>query len=183
MLNFFYRRGIHVVKANTRKFEQAVIAKKPLRMSYLLQFDGAADPNPGPASGAYVLFSPPVIQEASLCRLVVEEGYKFLPHATNNEAEYTGLILGLEAAQRHGVTKIEIEGDSMLVVNQVQGAWQVKTPSLVPLKSKAASLYYKFPTRLLRHIPRDLNADADFLSKEALETKTEVHRKTSSLVI
>lgn len=152
-------------------------------MSYLLQFDGAADPNPGPASGAYVLFSPPRKDNGSICRFVVEEGYRFLPKATNNEAEYTGLILGLQAAREHGVKNLEIEGDSQLVVNQVLGAWQVKTPTLVPLKSKAANLYYSFPTRLLRHIPRELNTDADYLSKEALQTKAEVHRKTSSLVI
>ncbi len=165
------------------KIERTVIQKKPVNMSYLLQFDGAADPNPGPASGAYVLFSPPTKDNGSLCRFVVEEGYRFLPKATNNEAEYTGLILGLQAAREHGVKNIEIEGDSQLVINQVLGAWQVKTPTLVPLKSKAANLYYTFPTRLLRHIPRELNTDADYLSKEALKTKTEVHRKTSSLVI
>jgi ribonuclease HI len=152
-------------------------------MSYLLQFDGAANPNPGPASGAYVLFSPPVKDNGSICRFVVQEGYRFLPQATNNEAEYTGLILGLQAAKEQGVTKIEIEGDSQLVINQVLGSWHIKTPSLVPLRSKAANLYYTFPTRLLRHIPRELNTDADFLSKEALQAKTEVHRKTSSLVI
>ncbi len=165
------------------KFESIAMQKRPVRMSYLLQFDGAANPNPGPASGAYVLFSPPIKDNGSICRFVVEEGYRFLPKGTNNEAEYTGLILGLEAAKEHGVKNIEIEGDSQLVINQVLGAWQVKTPSLVPLKSKAAKLYYTFPTRLLRQIPRELNTDADTLSKEALQTRTEVHRKTSSLVI
>jgi ribonuclease HI len=165
------------------KIETPWLKKKPVRMSYLLQFDGAANPNPGPASGAYVLFSPPLKDNGSICRFVVEEGYRFLPHATNNEAEYTGLILGLEAAKNHGVKQLEIEGDSTLVVNQVLGAWQVKTPNLVPLKSKAAALYFSFPTRLLRQIPRDLNADADSLSKEALQTKMEVHRKSGSLVI
>jgi len=175
----FYPRFFSIVS----KFEKSLVVRRPIRMSYLLQFDGAANPNPGPASGAYVLFSPPKKDNGSLCRFVVQEGYRFLPHATNNEAEYTGLLLGLQAAKENGVTKIEIEGDSQLVINQVLGAWQVKTPSLVPLKSKAASLYYTFPTRLLRHIPRELNTDADFLSKEALQAKTEVHRKTSSLVI
>lgn len=152
-------------------------------MSYLLQFDGAANPNPGPASGAYVLFSPPQKDNGSICRFVIQEGYRFLPHATNNEAEYTGLILGLQAAKEYGVTKIEIEGDSQLVINQVLGAWQIKAPNLLQMKSKAAALYYTFPERLLRQVPRDLNQDADALSKEALETKTEIHRKTGSLVV
>lgn len=145
-------------------------------MSYLLQFDGAAEPNPGPASGAYVLFSPPKFEGGEIVRTVVQEGYKFLPHATNNEAEYTGLILGLEAAKQHNINEIEVEGDSMLVVNQVPGIWKVKTSSLVPYRSKASNLYFKFEKRNIRHIPREQNEDADRLSRECLETKKEVHR-------
>jgi ribonuclease HI len=148
-----------------------------VKMSYLLQFDGAANPNPGPASGAYVLFSPPFEENGSIIRTVIQEGYRFIPHATNNEAEYTGLILGLQAAKQHKIQQLDIEGDSQLVVNQVLGAWQVKTPNLVPLKSNAANLYTTFPFRLLRQIPRERNTDADALSKEALQTRQEVHRR------
>jgi ribonuclease HI len=161
----------------TNKLEPLQTPRYSLKMAYLLQFDGAADPNPGPASGSYVLFSPPCIEDGSLVRHVVQEGYRFIPHATNNEAEYTGLILGLEAAKQHKVENIEIEGDSNLVVNQVLGAWQVKTASLVPLKSKAANLYWNIPKRILRHIPRERNEDADRLSKEALKTRQEIHRR------
>jgi ribonuclease HI len=165
------------------KIDTLVTKTKQARMSCLLQFDGGASPNPGPASGAYVLYSPPVKQEGSICRLVIQEGYKFIPHATNNEAEYTGLILGLEAALNYGITDIEIEGDSQLVVNQVPGAWHVKTPALVPYRSKAANLYFKFQKRQIRHIPRELNSDADHLTREALQTRQEIHRKSGSLVI
>jgi ribonuclease HI len=169
------RRSFFLLK-KLPKIEALRTPSYQLKMAYLLQFDGAADPNPGPASGAYVLFSPPVQEHGSLIRTVVQEGYRFIPHATNNEAEYTGLILGLEAAKKHNVQHLEIEGDSNLVVNQVLGAWQVKTPTLVPLKSKAATLYWSFPKKILRHIPRELNQDADALSKEALQIRQEVHR-------
>jgi ribonuclease HI len=143
---------------------------------YLLQFDGAADPNPGKASGAYVLFGPPVIEKDWLVRNVIEEGFRYLPHGTNNEAEYTGLILGLEKALENNIESIKIEGDSMLVVNQVQGFWRVKEPRLVKLHARAVALYSQFKHKSIQHIAREKNDDADRLSKEGLETKEEIHR-------
>jgi ribonuclease HI len=143
---------------------------------YLLQFDGAADPNPGKASGAYVLFGPPVLEKDWLVRNVIEEGFRYLPHGTNNEAEYMGLILGLEKALEHTVENIKIEGDSMLVVNQVQGLWRVKEPRLVKLHARAVELYSQFKQKSIQHIPRESNEDADKLSKEGLEAKQEIHR-------
>jgi ribonuclease HI len=143
---------------------------------YLLQFDGAADPNPGKGSGAYVLFGPPEKEGDWLVRNVIEEGFKYLSHATNNEAEYTGLILGLEKALEHNVEAIKIEGDSMLVVNQVLGQWRVKEPRLVKYHSRAVELLARFKQRSIIHIPRENNKDADTLSKEGLEAKQEIHR-------
>jgi ribonuclease HI len=143
---------------------------------YLLQFDGAADPNPGKASGAYVLFGPPQKEGDWLVRNVIEEGFAYLPHATNNEAEYTGLLLGLEKALEHNVDAIKIEGDSMLVVNQVQGLWRVKEPRLVKLHARAVKLFNQFKQKSIAHIPREQNQDADTLSKEGLQAKRETHR-------
>lgn len=143
---------------------------------YLLQFDGAADPNPGKASGAYVLFGPPEKDGDWLVRNVIEEGFTYLERATNNEAEYTGLILGLEKALEHNVEAIKIEGDSMLVVNQVQGLWRVKEPRLVRLHARALDLFKRFKQKSIAHIPRENNTDADNLSKEGLEAKRETHR-------
>lgn len=143
---------------------------------YLLQFDGAADPNPGKASGAYVLFGPPVVEKDWLVRNVIEEGFTYIPHATNNEAEYKGLILGLEKALEHKVEAIKIEGDSMLVVNQVQGLWRVKEPRLVKLHASAVKLLQQFKQKTITHIPRERNEDADRLSKEGLQAKQEIHR-------
>lgn len=144
---------------------------------YLLQFDGAANPNPGPASGAYVLFGPPVVEGDYLVRNVIQEGYSYLAHGTNNEAEYTGLILGLEKALELGVQEMKIEGDSSLVVNQIQGIWRVKEPRLVNYNQKAKALYNQFKTKSITHIPREENKDADLLSKEGIDEKKENHRK------
>jgi ribonuclease HI len=143
---------------------------------HLLQFDGAADPNPGKASGAYVLFGPPQKEGEWLVRNVIEEGFTYLERATNNEAEYTGLILGLQKALEHRVETIKIEGDSMLVVNQVQGLWRVKEPRLVKLHAHAVQLFNQFKQKSITYIPREQNQDADTLSKEGLSARCETHR-------
>jgi ribonuclease HI len=145
--------------------------------SYLLQFDGAAEPNPGSAGSAYILYSPPKIQQDILIREVIQEGYIYCPHATNNEAEYNALILGLEEALKLGIHTIHIEGDSNLVIQQVQHLWKVKASSLILLCVKATSLLMQFKSYTIRHIPREENKDADALSKEALETKITCLRK------
>jgi ribonuclease HI len=147
-------------------------------MSYLLQFDGASEPNPGPSGAAYVIFSPIEIDNnGDQIRRLIQEGFLYIPHATNNEAEYNGLILGLTKALELGIEEIVVEGDSNLVVNQVQGLWKVKVPRLVPLQSKANKLLWKFKKWSVKHIYRDENVDADRLSKEALEVKGEEHRR------
>ena len=147
-------------------------------MSYLLQFDGASEPNPGPSGSAYVIFSPIQTDEnGDQFRNLIQEGFTYIPHATNNEAEYNALILGLTKALELGISEIEVEGDSNLVVQQVQGNWKVKVPKLVPLQSKANKLLWKFKKWSVKHVYRDDNVDADRLSKEALVIKREEHRR------
>jgi ribonuclease HI len=146
--------------------------------SYLLQFDGASEPNPGPSGSAYVIFSPIEVDDSGdQVRNVIQEGFIYNSHMTNNEAEYNALILGLQKALELGITEIDVEGDSNLVVHQVQGLWKVKVPRLVPLQSKANKLLWKFKKFTVKHIPREENTDADRLSKQALSVKQEEHIK------
>jgi ribonuclease HI len=146
-------------------------------MPHLLQFDGASEPNPGPSGAAYVIFSPVKIDETgNSYRDVIQEGFTYIPHATNNEAEYTALILGLTKALELEITELDVEGDSNLVIQQVQGLWKVKVPRLVPLQSKANKLVWKFKKWTLKHVYREENTDADRLSKEALSVRGEEHR-------
>ena len=147
-------------------------------MSYLLQFDGASEPNPGPSGAAYVIFSPiQTDEQGDQIRQVIQEGFLYIPHATNNEAEYNALILGLTKALELGITELDVEGDSNLVVNQVQGLWKVKVPKLVPLQSKANKLLWRLKKWTVKHVYREENTDADRLSKEALSVRGEEHRK------
>lgn len=127
---------------------------------YLLQFDGGAQPNPGKGSGAAVLFDPDMG--------VIGEVGQFYLHCTNNFAEYMGLILGLEMALKKGVRKLIVEGDSMLVIQQVSGFWKVSAEALKPLCSKAKALLALFEDTIVRHVVRTHNTHADALTEKVI---------------
>ena len=93
---------------------------------------------------------------------------EFIGNATNNEAEYKALIKGLEESHNLNVTKIEIFADSELIVKQINGEYKVKNERMQKLYSKAISLFTKFNSWSLTHIPREKNSVADKLSKDAM---------------
>ena len=126
-----------------------------------LYADGAARGNPGPAGAGAAL----VDEDGH----VVAEAMRHLGHATNNVAEYTALIIGLEAARQHDVQDLEIRMDSKLVVEQMNGKWRIKHPGLKPLAIQAGALLALFPKRQLRHIPREQNGIADALANRAID--------------
>lgn len=127
---------------------------------YLLQFDGCSKGNPGKAgSGAVIYKNKTEIWGKSL----------FIGNKnTNNEAEYTGLIIGLEEANNMGIKNICVEGDSLLVINQMTGKYKVKSENLIGLYNKAKELEKKFDVIIYNHIYRNLNKRADELSNLAL---------------
>lgn len=136
-------------------------------MRVILHIDGGARGNPGPA-GAGV-----VIQCADSGKYVHEHGY-FLGHATNNFAEYTGLIKGLEAALQLGAQHVAVHSDSQLMVRQLLGQYRVKSESLRPLYEQARTLLRCFPSANLTHVPRERNELADRLANEAMDAKADV---------
>jgi ribonuclease HI len=127
----------------------------------ILYADGAARGNPGPAGAGAALLTADHHPIADIATP--------LGHATNNVAEYTALILGLEEAHRRGVDDIEVRMDSLLVVEQMNGRWKVKHPNMKPLWSRAQALWLTFPKRSITHIPREQNALADMLSNRAID--------------
>jgi len=127
----------------------------------VLYADGAARGNPGPAGAGAVLYNEKGKVVAELARP--------LGRATNNVAEYSALILGLEEAQRRGATAIDVRMDSLLVVQQMRGLWRIKHPGLTPLALRAGALLASFPEREIRHVPREENAAADELSNRAID--------------
>jgi ribonuclease HI len=130
----------------------------------VLYADGAARGNPGPAGAGAALLD----EEGR----VVAEAMRYIAHATNNFAEYTALIIGLEEARRHDVQDLEIRMDSKLVVEQMNGKWKIKHPNLRPLALQAGALLASFPKRLIRHIPREQNAIAEALANRAIDEAT-----------
>jgi ribonuclease HI len=127
----------------------------------ILYADGAARGNPGPAGAGAALLTPDNHLIAEIARP--------LGHATNNVAEYTALILGLEEAHKRGVDDIEVRMDSLLVVEQMNGRWKIKHPNMKPLAIRAGELWRTFPKRSITHIPREQNALADMLSNRAID--------------
>ena len=130
-------------------------------MKATLFADGAARGNPGPAGAGAVLFD----EDGR----VVAELTRALGHATNNVAEYSALILGLEEAKRRGIDELDVRMDSLLVVRQMQGLWRIKHPGLRPLALRAGALLAEFPKRSIDHVPREDNAHADLLSNRAID--------------
>jgi len=131
-------------------------------MRVTLYADGGARGNPGPAAGGAVLLG----EDG---RVLCERG-EYLGTATNNVAEYTGLIVGLEEAKRLGtVTMLDVRMDSLLVVQQMRGIWKIKHPGLRPLAIRAGALLAGFPQRTIEHVPRDLNHLADAVVNRILD--------------
>ena len=126
-----------------------------------LHTDGGARGNPGPAGIGAVL----VDMDGNLIGELAEP----IGAATNNVAEYTALIEGLQLALRKGVTHVEVCMDSQLVVSQVKGEWKIKNERLKSLAVKAQTLLSKFETATLRHVRRDRNADADKLANQGMD--------------
>jgi ribonuclease HI len=130
-------------------------------MRATLYADGAARGNPGPAGSGALLVAPDGTRLAEIARP--------LGHATNNVAEYTALVLGLEEARRLGIEELDVRMDSLLVVRQMQGLWKIKHPGLKPLALRAGALLAQFKDRTIEHIPREENSEADKLANRGVD--------------
>ena len=92
-----------------------------------------------------------------------------LPLATNNVAEYGGLLAALRWAVSNGVSTLHIRSDSELLVKQMKGQYRVKNPGLQPLYEDARSLVRQVGRVTFEHIRREFNKDADRLANEAMD--------------
>jgi probable phosphoglycerate mutase len=136
----------------------------------IIEADGGSRGNPGPAGYGSV------VRDADTGELLAEVSGG-LGTATNNVAEYWGLIAGLSAALKEGAKCAEVRLDSKLVVEQMSGRWQVKQPHLRPLASEAARLARQLGDVMYTWMPRARNAHADRLANDAMDAQTGVTRK------
>lgn len=128
----------------------------------VIEADGGSRGNPGPAGYGAVVRDPETGE-------VLAERSESIGTATNNVAEYRGLIAGLEAAAELGAAEVEARMDSKLVVEQMCGRWQIKHPGLRPLAAQAAGLVGRFTAVRFTWVPRDRNRHADALANAAMD--------------
>jgi ribonuclease HI len=122
--------------------------------------DGGSRGNPGPAGyGVHIEREDGTIAELK----------ESLGLATNNVAEYSGLIAALRWAAAHGISKLHIRADSELLVKQMRGEYRVKSPGLQPLYEQARALTRQIGDVTFEHVRREFNRDADRLANEAMD--------------
>src|SRR4051794_20069062 len=130
----------------------------------VVHVDGGARGNPGPAAVGAVVSTP--------AGDVLDEAAEAIGVATNNVAEYRGLLLGLQRARELGATEVEVVNDSELVAKQVNGVYKVKHPDMKPLHAAALQALGAFDRWSIRSVPRAQNAAADALVNQALDARS-----------
>jgi len=127
----------------------------------VVNVDGGARGNPGPAAAGAVVTSPD--------GEVLLEGGRYIGEATNNVAEYRAVLLGLELAAQLGAREVEVVNDSELVARQIGGQYKVKHEGLRPLHRETMEALRGFDRWAVRSVRRESNERADALVNEALD--------------
>lgn len=130
-------------------------------MKLTVNVDGGARGNPGPAAIGVVVRD----SDGGILATVSET----IGEATNNVAEYRALIAGIQQAKLLGADRLELFGDSELVVKQVRGEYKVKNPGIRPLHAEVVEALRGFDVWSIDHVRREQNADADALVNDALD--------------
>lgn len=130
-------------------------------MKVVVNVDGGARGNPGPAAIAAVASEPG--------GEIVAERSERIGDATNNVAEYRAMLLGIALARELGADEVELIGDSELIVRQVEGKYKVKQEHLRPLHTKVIDALRELPDWSIRAVKRAHNERADELVNEALD--------------
>lgn len=163
--------NLPTVRDGDKEYSLLVGSSDKSATAYLMQFDGAANPNPGPASSGAVLWGP---KDVSGHRSPIVDMGKFLGKATNNVAEIQGLLLGLKIAAMRGVRDLLIEGDSELIIRQQTREYKVTNKNLKAwwAEIQAAMMdEISFDWIAIRHVRREFNERADSITKEVLSKK------------
>jgi ribonuclease HI len=139
-----------------------IVNKQGQAQELTIYTDGASRNNPGEAgAGVYVL------QNGN----PVEKIARYLGKTTNNIAEYSAAIIGLEHAVKAGASRVRLLADSELLVKQLNGQYKVKNEGLKPLHAKAKELIAKLGSVEVQYIPREMNKEADALANKAIDEK------------
>jgi len=134
-------------------------------MTTTVKFDGAARGNPGPAAIGYVVESEDW----------TETEQEYIGRATNNVAEWTAVLRGVEEALDRGCTSVRAVGDSEVVVKQMQGEYDVNDQKLIPLYDETKKVVAEFDQFEIDWVSREGNTRTDELANEALDERDETH--------
>ena len=137
--------------------------------------DGGSRGNPGPAAGAYVLID-------AGGKTIAGKGV-FLGKTTNNVAEYTGMLEGIQAAKTMGYKAVKLFSDSELMVKQITGIYRVKNKRLKVIHTKIKKLLGGFDKWQITHVYRENNKDSDKLANDSMDKKCDVVLKTGGGVV
>ena len=129
--------------------------------SVIINADGAARGNPGPAAIGATIKDDKGNLVASISRSIGT--------TTNNQAEYRAIIAGLEKAIKLGVRQVKVYSDSELVVKQINGRYRVKNTSLRILYENVVKLIGSLEKFSIHHVPRSRSAEVDSLANKALD--------------
>ncbi|KRX09581.1 Ribonuclease H-like domain [Pseudocohnilembus persalinus] len=156
-LMYFYKHDIKLFEKGKQ-----IVQQYGENSNYVMFFDGACQGNPGLSGAGYIIKtgSNQVVFKNSL--------FLGLPR-TNNQAEYFGFIYGLYSCFLLGIKKIDVFGDSQLILKQVGGEYRVKKAELKPFHELAMNLYNSFDQIKLGHIDREFNFEADELSRKTIK--------------
>ena len=130
-----------------------------------LYFDGASKKNPGKSGYGFII---------KVNGATILEGHGHISHATNNEAEYMGLIQGLKELSEidNSSEELTIRGDSSLVINHMNKSWKIKAHNLIPLNQQANknldALKSRYKKIVFEYIPRNINFEADLLANKGV---------------
>lgn len=131
-------------------------------MELTIYSDGASRNNPGEAgAGVYITKDGAPLEGLA----------RYLGTTTNNIAEYTAAIMGLEYAVQQGARRVKLFADSELLVKQINGQYKVKNEGLKPLHGKVKELIARIGSVEVQYIPREQNKKADALANRAIDEK------------
>lgn len=132
--------------------------------------DGGSRGNPGPAAGAAVLFA---LNDDGTEGERVADAARYIGIDTNNQAEYTGIIIGLQKALDLGYDAVDVRLDSELAVKQLNGLYKVKHPEIAKRFLEVHNLRCKFQSVKFSHVFREQNLAADALVNATLDREAE----------
>lgn len=129
--------------------------------------DGGARGNPGPAASAAVLKKMYRGKEGE----VIARVSTYLGKTTNNQAEYTAIVIGLQKARQLGATRVELYLDSELAARQLNGQYKVKNPDIAKRFLEVKNLLLAFNSVSFTHVRREKNTEADALVNKVLDAQ------------